>query len=210
MATKLLVTILAVRQLSCYFIPVSRQLSWKLNCVSHSNVLGEHLNSVECGNFLQSMTMLNDDISRKSREMNFWSGSTYAVTRTTCAGISNEKILLTATVTERGKQYPLAFEVPIPPQGSAKTSLACLAANLGDTAAAGGILALPIDEDYLLPLNMKLNNVPHPARLREYLYNIAADAVVDAVTNPDISDKSRMQLRVNFPEVSLRSIFLPC
>ena len=86
-------------------------------------------------------------------------------------------------------------------------------------------MQLPFGMDASMPLDFKFNNVPHPAWVRSYLYDgelryicygpcaaiptvcyrpsptAAAEAVLRAVSDPSIQDKSRLQMRVNFPEV---------
>jgi len=47
---------------------------------------------------------------------------------------------------------------------------------------------------------MRFNDVPHALWVRDYLYESATDAIRKAVKDPSVPNKSRLQLKVNFPE----------
>eukprot|EP01035_Chromulina_nebulosa_P020382 gene20382-26452_t len=67
------------------------------------------------------------------------------------------------------------------------------------------IATLPFGDDYNVPSNFRFNDVPHATWVRAYLNDFVKDAVINAIYSPNIPNrqKSRLQIRVNFPEVNI-------
>ena len=84
-----------------------------------------------------------------------------------------------------------------------KSALILIAVSLDRIADTAVILSLPFGRDYTMPVDLLFNNVPHASWVRAYLYNEVTAAVVGAVLDPGIKNKSRLQLKVNFPVVQI-------
>ena len=75
--------------------------------------------------------------------------------------------------------------------------MAAYAGKMDDTA---NILKLPFGKSYELPTDFRFNEVPHMTWVRSYIYESVTDAIIKAIGDASISNKSRMQVKVNFPE----------
>jgi hypothetical protein len=53
-----------------------------------------------------------------------------------------------------------------------------------------------------MPLDLLFNAVPHPAWVRSFMYEQVTNAVRLAVNDETMPNRSRMQVKVNFPEVN--------
>ena len=94
------------------------------------------------------------------------------------------------------------FPSPVKDELSLKTSVVEMAQAAGRMKDTGAIAGLGFGQDCSIPLNLRFNNVPHPEWVRNYLYESVTQAILKAIDDDTIPNKSRMQLKVNFPEVN--------
>ncbi|CAM9543310.1 unnamed protein product [Discosporangium mesarthrocarpum] len=72
--------------------------------------------------------------------------------------------------------------------------------EMGRVSSTGDLYKIPVGSYSGLPLNMKLNNVPHSRLARNFIYQGAADATVAAVQDPTVP--RRMKLTCVVPELN--------
>lgn len=81
-----------------------------------------------------------------------------------------------------------------------KTGLLIMASTLGIAAETKAIIELPFGKSYDLPLDFRFNDVPHAQWVRSYIYDSVRNAVVKAIYDEEFDKKSKMQIKLNFPE----------
>lgn len=69
--------------------------------------------------------------------------------------------------------------------------MAINANRMQDTAS---IATLEFGDDFNLPLDFRFNDVPHASWVRAYVYDMAATALAQAVNDPTVPNKSRLQV----------------
>lgn len=168
----------------------------------------DYLNTDVASNLLRKLVLLNEKISDESSKYNFWTGGNFLIKGARCEGIEEKGLQLRAECEVKGKiQYRdllVPFSVPVTNEVSLKYALIKMAQDAGCLSDTGFILSLPFGQDLMLPANLRFNDVPHAAWLRSYIYDTAAKAVGIALQSPPtlVPNKSRMQLKVNVPEMN--------
>lgn len=146
-------------------------------------------------------------------DANFWSGGSAVVEHSECKGISENGIQFDVSVKFRGKQDLQVrqafapFPRPVLNEDELKIVLLEMAYSTSNkrkkmSKDSAQIAALPFGQDATLPNDFKFNNVPHASWVRSYIYNQVTTAICRAVNDDTIPNKSRMQLKINFPEVN--------
>eukprot|EP01038_Epipyxis_sp_PR26KG_P011101 gene11101-14896_t len=166
----------------------------------------QYLNSQSTQALLTKLAYSVPSIQEESSKQNFWSGGNFVIKNVTCVGIVPEGIALSVLCEIKGKnakrEVVCLFNEPVNDDISLKRVLVSLANNVNRIQDTGDIMRLPFGDDCSMPEDFRFNDVPHATWVRSYIYNVVTDAVVKAVNDDNIPNKSRLQLKVNFPEVN--------
>lgn len=137
---------------------------------------------------------------------NFWTGGSFVVNDAECIGIGQEGLQFVVSYTNRNKQEQrnilAKFPSVVDDEYMLKNVLLEMALNVDQIKDTSKIALLPFGESCTLPLNFRWNDVPHHEWVRSYLYEMATNAVLKAINDDKLSNKSRMQMKFNFPEVN--------
>lgn len=170
----------------------------------------EYLNSPTAQDLLNSFALNNIKLKEDIQKANFWTNGNFVIQSSLCVGIVQAGLQLEVTCLVKGKSVLRSVSVPFPTpvtnEEDLKTVLVRMTTSSNRIRDTGSIMKLPFGQDVSMPKDFLFNNVPHAAWVRAYLYQSAADAVVKAICDDRIKSKSRLQLRVNIPEVSTHSI----
>lgn len=171
-------------------------------------------------------------LGAEKAKANTWSGGSFEIEEATLLGIDEEKLVLDVVVEKRGKgqskdQVEVSLnadpvverqrtykKLPQVPDDDGRLPIDDLVRRLvrlcwtvGDKEVTGKLTQLAIQMGGLslpkLPENMYLNQVPHNVYVRDYFYQLASQAVLDAVilcSQGKISN--RMQVISQFPEMN--------
>lgn len=167
----------------------------------------EYLNSEPASKLLKQLAMLDSKLNDEISGLNFWSNSAFII-RSRCKGIFPEGIELEVECDMKGKpanrRVIAPFPFPVYDESKLKLCLIDLATSCERITDTADIASLPFGDDCNMPVDFKFNNVPHAPWVRSYLYSRATQAVLRAINDETIPshNKSRMQLRVNYPEVN--------
>jgi len=154
------------------------------------------------------MALSNAALEDEAQRMNFWTGGNFVVDRSTCTGIVQDGLQVRANCKVKDKDQTRDVLVPFPSdmlvdnEVMLKNALVAMATKLGRLQDTADIVDLQFGKDLSLPLDFKFNNVPHYGWVRAYMYEAAVQAVVNAIYDPTVPNKSRLQLKVNYPEVN--------
>lgn len=166
----------------------------------------EHLNSKSSESLLLAMISMDEKLKEESQRANFWSSGNFVIQEPQCIAVDEQGLRVKTTILIKGKansrEVFLPFPNPVSDEFSLKTTLvrmATAAERLQDTAA---LIKLPFGQDVNMPKDFRFNDVPHSQWLRNYVYESVTDAVIKAVEDPFIKNKSRLQIKVNVPEVN--------
>ena len=173
------------------------------------------LNSAE-GKYLSSKLVLADEsLNDEMESANFWMGGNMEVVSFTCTGIVVEGIRFKTDCKLKGKQVQREALVPFSISSnkhnnnkvSDETALKLCVLEMcqrysGRSEDAAAIAKLGFGHDCSMPVDFRWNQVPHQGWVRAYLYDSITTAVVRAIQDPTVPNKSRMRLRVNIPEVN--------
>ena len=122
-----------------------------------------------------------------------------------CTGLVDAGLTVNLSCSVRGRIEDRQIVIPLPAvvqnEDDFKNALLTLAFRYGRPQDTGNIVQLSFGEDHAMPANLLFNNVPHAPWVRTFLYEAATYAVLRAVEDPLILDKSRLQIKVNYPEV---------
>jgi len=197
--------------MSVYRVPALQQVAAATATTSSLGSSGVEsligfLNSGKGQKLANLLALENKQLGDELQSANFWTGGSATVVSATCVGIVSEGIQLDVVCDIKGKrvqrQVVAPFTSPVTDETALKLVLIDMATKsgrIGDTAL---IASLPFGHDCSVPLDFLFNNVPHPTWVRAYLYDAATTAVLRAVNDEKIRDKSRLQVKVNFPEVN--------
>eukprot|EP01031_Cornospumella_fuschlensis_P026725 gene26725-32294_t len=139
-------------------------------------------------------------------KVNFWNSGNFIVNQIACHKVTKEGMYLRAEckikdkLTSREAFVPHAY--PVSDENMLKASIIAMLNSMGRIKDTASIMKLPYGEDGTMPKNFLFNNVPHAAWVRAYVYQSVTDAVLSAVQDPRVPDKSRMLVNVNIPEVN--------
>lgn len=168
----------------------------------------DYLNTDAAKNLLQKLVFLNDKISEESKRLNFWTGGNFVVKAANCKGIEEQGLQIRVECDVKGqtkiRDILVPFSSPVTNEESLKYALIKMAQDADCLTDTGFILSLPFGRDLTLPANLRFNDVPHASWLRSYIYESAANAVSIALESSadKVPNKSRMQLKVNIPEMN--------
>jgi hypothetical protein len=144
--------------------------------------------------------------NKKIEKANFWTGSSFTIDNVKCIGIVEEGIQLKVKCNNRNKieerTTTAKFPFKVTDEVNLKNALVELAIENNRLKCTADILRLKFGKDFTMPTNFRFNDVPHPTWLRSYIYDAITRAVLQAIADDSIVDKSRLQLRVNYPEVN--------
>jgi hypothetical protein len=190
-----------------YKPPTSQLYSYATDLYNESSIVTmlNSLPQISYQYLVQQDPMIQDIMSKSSS----WFGSSFNLNRCTCKSIEATHLAIEVNYTIKSAPksclVSLNFTSPVYDDESLKIELLSMfyiptsKSAFDDTAA---IASLPFGDDYRLPTNFRFNDVPHATWVRAYLNDLAKNAVVDAIYNPRIKNKSRLQMKLNFPEVN--------
>ena len=164
------------------------------------------MNSNETKELRKKLVLNDEKLLKDMQNANFWTGGSFVISDAECVGISQEGIQFVVSYINKSKNEKRNILAKFPSIVSneymLKNVLIEMALNVDQIKDTAMIAKLEFGEDCNLPLNFKWNNVPHSEWVRSFLYELATNAVLKAINDNSIINKSRMQIKMNFPEVN--------
>ncbi len=163
----------------------------------------------ESQSLLFQLALTDKTLKSESDKANFWTRNNFVIEQVHCERIDLSKgIQLKINCKIKGKDEIRSVLLPFPQdftdkEGELKDYFISTFSLLELYREAGQIANLPFGKNYNLPTNLLWNNVPHANWVRNFLYRYASDAVIDAIKNPKIQNKSKLRITVNVPEVRI-------
>lgn len=138
--------------------------------------------------------------------LNFWSNGNFEVVNVTCAGVlpAGLSFRLSCRIKDKPAERSVlvGFPFPVTDETALKRALVAMACSAGRVQDSGRLVRLDFGDNVALPADFRFNDVPHAAWVRAYVYDQAATAFAQAVNDASISDRSRLQMTVNIPEMN--------
>lgn len=164
------------------------------------------LNSKSASKLMFNMVANDASVQDKLAKYSFWSRNDLELGTILCTGIEEGGIRVNVSYNTGGKRRDnmnivIPFSAAVSDENELKNALLTLVLKYGKLKDTAVIVQLPFGEDHTLPENLQFNNVPHEKWVRKFLNEAATLAVLRAVDDPLLVDKSRLQIKVNFPEV---------
>ena len=190
-------------------------IAYKARSITYLNMVEESLavdKTVEYLNDPLQLPLVRQLVSKDIKlkkdmdKSNFWTGGSFKIESTKVIGIKKEAFVIDCICNIRDKletrRVEIPFEDTIDSENSLKQYLLNIAYDFSAMNYTSSILNLDFGNKYGLPKDFLFNNVPHPAWVRNYIYDAAAQSLCQAVIDDTIppSIKSRMTMYVNFPE----------
>lgn len=157
---------------------------------------------------LNKLSVLDPEIERELGKNNFWSNGGMVVKGCSCTGIVKEGLQLRVDCRVQGKDSTRDILASFPgsqlieDEVQLKRALVTMSSSVDCPKEGADIVKLKFGESTAMPSDFLFNNVPHSAWVRAYLYDQMVTAVRQVVEDPSIPNKSKLQMRVNFPEVN--------
>ena len=156
--------------------------------------------------FVRKIVLRDEKLRKEYEGANFWSGGSFVVNKCKCTGVIEQGLVFEVECDIRGKiqqrDVLAPFPSPVKDDYELKRRLVEIAAAAEMYKETANIATLPFGENVQVPKDIRFNDVPHAPWVRDYMYESATDAVRKAIRDPTIPNKSRMQMKVNFPEVN--------
>lgn len=166
----------------------------------------QYLNSPGCSPMLENFAQMNTTFLKEYESANFWFGGSFVVSNCSVTSMSWQGLTLLLNCVIKSKPSLREVFIPFPnivdDPTSLKLALIDLAVRSGKISETANIARLSFGDDWSMPRDFRFNDVPHATWVRAYINDIVKTSVLDAVTDHSITCKSRMQLRINFPEVN--------
>ena len=148
--------------------------------------------------------LLDGELKNEMEKSNFWSAGNFVINGCQCIGVDNKSIQFRVTCTKNDKpcirDVTIPFPVIIDSDDLLKSVLITMAKIFNCVSETKAIVELPFGRTYELPRDFKFNDVPHSQWLRSYVYDSIKSAVIKAIYDKDFPNKSKMQVKFNFPE----------
>lgn len=166
----------------------------------------DYLNSNPRSEFMKALAMTDKKLFDEASWENMWSNGNFVVDGCTCAGVVEAGLELHVDCKVKEKKSPrnvfVTFPRPVRDEIDLKRVLVEMAYKLECTNETAKLSLLPFGENFSLPEELRFNDVPHARWMRSYFYEAAAAALAKAITDSSIPDKSRLQIKLNFPELN--------
>ena len=171
----------------------------------------DHLNNKESDpivdDFTRTLALADPALIDEARKANFWTGGSFKVQNVQVETVYETHMDLKVIVNIRGKlqtrkNIKVPFSSPIRDETDLKRVLIEMAYNEKKIRQTANLAQLKFGEDFSMPSNLRRNDVPHEKWVRSYMYTAASNAFSKAITDPTIPNKSKLQIKVNFPEVN--------
>lgn len=171
----------------------------------------DHLNNKEfdpiVDDFTRTLALADPALIDEARKANFWTGGSFKVQNVQVETVYETHMDLKVIVNIRGKlqtrkNIKVPFSSPIRDETDLKRVLIEMAYNEKKIRQTANLAQLKFGEDFSMPSNLRWNDVPHEKWVRSYMYTAASNAFSKAITDPTIPNKSKLQIKVNFPEVN--------
>jgi hypothetical protein len=155
---------------------------------------------------LKILTRGDPTLEQEMDKANFWTASNFVIKSVNCLGVveAGLKLSLDCEIRDKPEKRTVTAPFPFPVLDDVmlKRALVQMAINAKRLEDTGRIVSLEFGEQCVLPLDFRFNDVPHAAWVRAYIYDMAANAFAQAINDPSIPNKSRLQMHVNVPEVN--------
>jgi hypothetical protein len=156
--------------------------------------------------------LLDPSLKSELQSSNFWTAGTFLIQKCECIDINGERISFHLTCKKNGRicfrDVIIPFPFPIIDEDTLKTTLIVMANSFDCIEDTKTIIKLPFGRSFELPLDFKFNEVPHAQWFRAYIYDSVKTAVLKAIYDVNFSQKSRMQVKLNFPEGKQKKVVL--
>lgn len=150
--------------------------------------------------------LMDNQLRQEMQSSNFWTAGTFVLNKCECIRVTSTTLDFRADCTKQGKSCRRDISIPLPVKienpDDLKTTLLILARMFDSISESDKIIKLPIGRNYQLPLDFRFNDVPHAQWVRAYMYESVKSAVIKAVFDKNFQQKSKMQVKINFPEVN--------
>ena len=195
----------------CVFCKQQRQNQDSSVYSSGLQELIEHLNNdisdPVVDDFTRALALDDAVLDEEARKANFWMGGSFKIQKVQIKNVFETHMELKATVNVKGKiqirdKIKVPFPSPIRDETDLKRVLINMAYDKNKIQQTANIARLRFGENFSMPSNFRWNDVPHEKWVRSYLYTAASNAFSKAITDPTIATKSKLQIKVNFPEVN--------
>lgn len=147
-----------------------------------------------------SLATTDEKLKNEMDGLNFWSNGNFVIKTATCVGIVAEGLQFSLSCEVKDKPQERRVTIPFPfevkDEVALKRALVAMASQVKRQGETGKIISLPFGESVALPLDFRFNDVPHAAWVRAYIYDLASNAIAQAVNDETIPDKSRLQMMV--------------
>lgn len=156
-----------------------------------------------------ALKLINSDIGlRESLKSTgfFGFGAEATIEKVNCIGIKQDGVIFHVDIARKevieSSRILLPFVGLVTDEAALKIELGKMVARIAGRKFTDGLAKLPFGDDISLPGDFQFNRVPHSQWVRAYLYDRVSTAVIQAVNDDTIKAKSRLQLKVNFPELN--------
>mmetsp|Transcript_2988 Transcript_2988/g.3129 ORF Transcript_2988/g.3129 Transcript_2988/m.3129 type:complete len:449 (+) Transcript_2988:231-1577(+) len=201
--------VLIVNSFTHYIPKIQKtQLLSTVTAIGGVEIARDYLNSPAAKTLVKKIVLLDQKLFEEAEKANFWSGQSFVVKDCECTDILKEGLVFDVKCDVKGKiqsrkvNVPFPKDTPIVDENALKNFLVSIAGDNGRIKDTPDICRLGFGQDCSMPLDLLFNAVPHPAWVRSYMYEQVTTAVRLAVNDETMPNRSRMQVKVNFPEVN--------
>ena len=190
-------------QYSCVLKDGTRSSSTSLSSTSSSisssiplEITTAYLNSNEAKELRKKLVLNDQQLLKDMQSANFWTGGSFVISDAECVGISKDGIQFVVSYINKNKKEQrnvlAKFTSSVDNEYLLKNVLIDMALKVDQVKDTATIAQLNFGESCNLPLNFRWNDVPHHEWVRSFLYELATNAVLKAINDDKIVNKSRM------------------
>jgi hypothetical protein len=155
-----------------------------------------YLNSNEAKELRKKLVLNDQQLLKDMQSANFWTGGSFVISDAECVGISKDGIQFVVSYINKNKKEQrnvlAKFTSSVDNEYLLKNVLIDMALKVDQVKDTATIAQLNFGESCNLPLNFRWNDVPHHEWVRSFLYELATNAVLKAINDDKIVNKSRM------------------
>lgn len=157
---------------------------------------------------IEALSLTDAALKSTIDKANFWMGGNFVIQTCSIRAISSAGITIDVNYIKGNKPNTMSVLLPYPidtpayDERSLKVALISMLYKVGKVKDTAIIASLEFGDNFELPTNFRFNDVPHREWVRAFINDLAKDAVLQAINDEGLRNKSRLQMKLNFPEVN--------
>lgn len=157
---------------------------------------------------MRDIALSNEKLLSEYSSANFWSGGNFEIKNVQICKISSTKIYCDVAIMKFSKldirrNIEITMPIRMDDENSMKRSFIELISRLKYFKKSVEVANLPFGNfDFSIPTGFRFNDYPHATWLRSYMNELVKNAIINAIYDDAIPDKSRLQIQLNFPELN--------